>query len=101
MQALENPMIQPGQKDYLFQTFIAANMLMAKVDKDFGIPDPSALLPVPAGLEIDAEQTHEQILHQKAQQIAQQLMQQRQQGPQAQLPQGQPPEPPPEGAPVQ
>jgi hypothetical protein len=108
IQSLENPMIQPGQKDYLFQTFIAANMLMAKIDKDFGIPDPSALLPVPAGLEIEAEQTHEQIMHQKAQQIAQQMMQQRGGQPQGQLPQGgQPPQgqpngqPPPEGAPVQ
>ena len=41
LQALQSPMISPDQKDYLWQTFQAANLLMARIDKDFGIAEPS------------------------------------------------------------
>ena len=110
LQAAENPMLSPMQKDYLLQVCVSANMLMSKIHRDFGIPDPSAILPEPAGLQIEADQAHEQVLSQKAQQIAQQMRGQLQQGqlPQG-MPQGQPqqpqqqqaPPPEPQGAPIQ
>jgi hypothetical protein len=120
MQALQSPMISPDQKDYLWQTFLAANMLMAKIDKDFGIADPNSYNPQPATAEARAEVAHTMAMHAAAQEIAQQIqsgvipMQQPGgQGGQPQLPaqagQGQPPEgqqpppqpAPPEGAPIQ
>ncbi len=112
LQAIQSPMMSAQQKDYLWQTFLAANMLMAKIDKDFGFDDPSAILPVPAGAGEQAEIAHKQALQEAAQSVAQQIMQSGgpqalpglpQQQPQAQLPSGaQPPqgEAPPQG-PVQ
>jgi hypothetical protein len=79
LQASENPMLSPMQKDYLLQTVIAGNMLMTKIIKEFGISDPSAILPEPAGIQIESDQMHQQILHQKARQIAQSMMENQQQ----------------------
>jgi hypothetical protein len=85
LQAAENPMLSPMQKDYLLQTVIAGNMLMTKIIKEFGITDPTSILPEPAGIQIESDQTHQQILQQKAQQIAQQIMQAQQQRGSAQV----------------
>ena len=122
MQALQSPMISPDQKDYLWQTFLAANMLMAKIDKDFGIADPNSYNPMPATAEARAEVAHTVAMHAAAQEIAKQMQSGelpppgggQQPGAQPQLPAqagpGQPPQgqqPPPqqpaapEGAPVQ
>jgi hypothetical protein len=76
LQAIQSPMMNAQQKDYLWQTFLAANMLMAKIDKDFGFDDPSAILPVPAGAEEQAQISHHQALQETAQTVAQTLMQQ-------------------------
>jgi len=75
LQTLQSPMMNAQQKDYLWQTFLAANMLMAKIDKDFGFEDPSAILPVPAGAEEQAQITHQQALQETVQQIVQTMMQ--------------------------
>jgi len=85
IQAAENPMLSAMQKDYLLQTVIAGNMLMTKIIKEFGITDPSAILPEPAGIQMESDQMHQQILQQKAQQIAQQIAQSQQGGTQQQL----------------
>ena len=77
LQALQSPMMSPDQKDYLWQTFQAANLLMARIDKDFGISDPSSILPMPATAEAQAQAAHDAALHAGAAQLAQQLMQQR------------------------
>lgn len=76
LQALQSPMISPIQKDYLWQTFTAGNMLMAKIDKDFGFEDPSSLLPSPGGAEEEAQMAHKEAQMQTAMKIAQQHMQQ-------------------------
>lgn len=103
LQALQSPMMGPEQKDYLWQTFLAANLLMAKIDRDFGIPDPSAILPAPAGGEVKAQLAHEQAKHQAATEAVQQIMQSRGQPGAMQLPAPAAPPPPQgtEGAPVQ
>ena len=106
MQAVENPMLSPTQKDYFLQTVVAGNMLMMRICKDFGIPDPTAVIPTPAGVEVDAQMTHQQVMQAKAKQIGDMLKQQ--QPPQLGAgqpaqPAGQQPEPgatPPQG-PVQ
>jgi hypothetical protein len=90
IQAAENPMLSPMQKDYLLQTVMAGNMLMTKIIKDFGISDPSAILPTPAGIENASK-----MAHQAAEQHSEQQMHQPQGGqPQAQgeQPQGGQPE---------
>ena len=87
--AVENPMLSPMQKDYLMQAILAGNMLMTKILKEFNVQDPSAVLPEPAGLQVQADQGHQKIMHEQAQQIAQQMLQSRQQQggpPQGQLP---------------
>ena len=88
LQAAENPMLSPMQKDYLLQTVQAGNLLMIKIAKDFGILDPSAIIPDPAGIEVAATVAHQTAEHTMAQQIAQQIQQsQQQQGGQQQQPQ--------------
>jgi len=88
LQAISSPMLSPIQKDYLWQTFQAANMLMAKIDKDFGFEDSSALLPMPGGSEEQAQLVHHQAMQQTAGDIGQALMAQH--GPPGQQQQGQP-----------
>lgn len=100
LQAAENPMLSPMQKDYMLQAILAGNMLMAKILKEFNVQDPSAVLPEPAGMQVESDQLHMSIMHQKAQQIAEGIQQQQQGGgQQPQLPAqsgGQPPQQPPE-----
>jgi hypothetical protein len=76
LQALQSPMISPIQKDYLWQTFLGANLLMTKIDKDFGFEDPSAILPSPGGADEQAQMAHKEAQMQTVQQIVQQMMQQ-------------------------
>jgi hypothetical protein len=111
MQALQSPMLSPDQKDYLWQTFIAANALMAKIDKDFGINDPSIINPTPASAEVRSMAAHEMAKHAAAQEIAQMMksgaLPMQPQQPQLPAQAGsQPPQAPPqpapaEGAPIQ
>ncbi len=75
LQGLQSPMMSPIQKDYLWQTFMGANALMAKIDKDFGIEDPSSILPAPGGAEEQAQLTHREAMMQTAMQLAQQHLQ--------------------------
>lgn len=82
MQAAENPMLSPTQRDYMLRTIMAGNLLMTKICKDFGISDPTAVLPEPAGIEIESDQLHQQVLTGKAKQIAAQIQQSQQQQPQ-------------------
>lgn len=91
LQAAENPMLSPMQKDYLLQTVQAGNLLMIKIAKDFGINDPSAIIPDPAGIEVASTVAHQTAEHTMAQQIAQQIQQsQPQQGGQGKPQGGQP-----------
>jgi hypothetical protein len=72
-------------------------MLMVKIFKDFGVADPSAMVPDPAGLEVASQMAHQTAEHAVAMQAAQQIQQQQQsQGGQPQLPAqaGQPAQPP-------
>jgi hypothetical protein len=75
------------QKDYLLQTVQAGNLLMIKISKDFGIADPSAIIPDPAGIEVASQVAHQTAEHTMAQQVAQQMMQSQQGQPQGQQPQ--------------
>ncbi len=84
--AAENPMLSPMQKDYLLQAILAGNMLMTKILKEFNVQDPSAVLPEPAGLQVQADMGHQAIMHEQAKQIADQMRQQQGGG----QPQGQP-----------
>ena len=97
-------MLSPMQKDYLLQTVLAGNVLMTKIVKEFAIPDPSAILPEPAGIEVESQELHQQVLHKKAQEIAQRIMQSQgggQQPPPPQAPQLTNGQAPPEAPPVQ
>lgn len=87
LQASENPMLSQMQKDYLLQTVLAGNMLMTKIIKDFGISDPTSILPSPAGIEVAAHMSHQAAEHQQAQ-VAAAAIAAEQQG--QQQPQGQP-----------
>jgi hypothetical protein len=78
LQASENPMLSPMQKDYLLQTVQAGNLLMIKISKDFGISDPSAIIPAPAGIEVAAQMAHKTAEHTMASQIARQMQQEQQ-----------------------
>lgn len=49
---MDSPMVPPVVKDYMWQTFLAGNLLMGKISKDFGILDPTAILPAPSGAEV-------------------------------------------------
>lgn len=82
LQAMQNPMMSPQQRDYLWQTFEAANWLMAKISRDFGIADPSAALPSVAGSEAESRMAHDEAM----QTTLQKVMQHVQQPGQAQLP---------------
>jgi hypothetical protein len=75
LQALQNPMISPDQKDYIWQVFLGANMLMSKIDKDFGINDPSFINPNPATAEARAMMAHTAAEHAAAQEIAKEMQQ--------------------------
>lgn len=45
--AMDNPMTPPDVKDYTMKTINAANILMTRIARDFGIEDPSRILPEP------------------------------------------------------
>lgn len=45
--AMDNPMTPPDVKDYTMKTINAANILMTRIARDFGIEDPSRVLPEP------------------------------------------------------
>lgn len=45
--ALDNPMTPPDVKEYTKDTVNAANILMTRIARDFGIEDPSRVLPEP------------------------------------------------------
>jgi hypothetical protein len=111
LQAIQSPMMSPMQKDYIWQTFQAANMLMTKIDKDFGFEDPTSLLPAPGGAEEQAQMAHKAAQMETVQMVVQQMMQQpgglkalpgmpQEQQPGGEPPQQgqqQPPEQPPQG----
>jgi hypothetical protein len=66
LQGAANPMAPPEMQDYMIQVILASNLLMRKICRDFGVSDPSAVLPEPLGL------------HEKAQMLRQGVDQQKQ-----------------------
>lgn len=79
LQAAENPMLSPTQRDYMLRTIIAGNGLMTRILKEFNINDPTFVLPEPAGIEQESDQLHDQVLQQKAQQMMGAMQQRMQQ----------------------
>jgi hypothetical protein len=91
MQGLSNPMAPPEYQHYVISTIIAGDTLMTKISRDFGIPDPSGVLPEPLGLQDKADDIQQQQRQQqlnKALQLSMPAIQQQQQSQQ----------PPPNGA---
>jgi hypothetical protein len=97
LQQASNPMAPPDMKNYLQQVILASGMLMTKICKDFGIQDPTSVLPEPIGIREQLDQQQKQMDMAKMQQ---QLQLGGQAGPQ---PGGQPvmPQPQAPGAPAQ
>lgn len=65
MQQLTNPMMAqfPEWADYLMNIVLTGNVLMAKICRDFGVADPTAILPEPLGIQDkvdDIQQQHRQ-----------------------------------------
>jgi hypothetical protein len=104
---MESPMVPPVVKDYMWQTFLAGNLLMGKISRDFGIPDPTSILPAPAMSEVmsalaqkEAEAQAMAEVKQKAPLLQQMAAQTGQTGPEPQ-PGQQPQLPPPQNEPIQ
>jgi hypothetical protein len=74
LQQSSNPMAPPQLQDYMGQLILGGNLLMMKICKDFGISDPSFMIPEPLGVQdkVDAIK--------KASDQAKTIMQQRQLG---------------------
>lgn len=98
LQAASNPMAPPEMQDYLVQVILSSNLLMKRITRDFGISDPSSILPEPLGIQEKADKLKQ--AHDSA--IAAQSMQNMQQ---QQLGQGSPvlglPQPQAPGDPIQ
>ena len=56
LQQASNPMAPPQLQDYMGQLMLGGNLLMKKICKDFGIADPSSILPEPLGVQEKADQ---------------------------------------------
>lgn len=65
MQQTSNPMAPPEYTDYLLNVILASNVLMTKICRDFNVPDPSAILPEPLGIQDKTDEIQDQ--HRKEQ----------------------------------
>ena len=68
LQTISQPMAPPELQDYASQFLLAGNLLMKKICKDFGINDPSSILPEPRGLQERVDQMERQFEQMKAMQ---------------------------------
>jgi len=68
LQTISQPMAPPELQDYASQFLLAGNLLMMKICKDFGINDPSSILPEPRGLQERVDQMERQFEQMKAMQ---------------------------------
>ena len=75
LQQTSNPMAPPDYQEYLLNVIISSNTLMKKIARDFGVQDPTEILPEPLGVEDKAGQINQQFRQQKMQQAMAQLMQ--------------------------
>lgn len=94
LQTAANPMAPEVMQDYVVRVILASNLLMTKICRDFGVPDPSSILPEPRGLQEKADAAEAQEQRAKALQKMAQLTQGGGQGGQpanAQVPQPQSP----------
>jgi hypothetical protein len=55
LQQASSPMAPPEMQDYMGQVILASNLLMKKICKDFGINDPTSVLPEPLGVQEKAD----------------------------------------------
>lgn len=55
LQQASNPMAPPELQDYMGQLILGGNLLMKKICKDFGITDPSFMIPEPMGIQEKAD----------------------------------------------
>jgi hypothetical protein len=98
MQQVQNPMSPPEYKEYLLSTIIAGNTLMAKMCRDFNVPDPSSILPEPIGIqdqsdEIQANFRQQQLMKAMQASLKDPDFQKKLQGQQQPPTNGQPPQP--------
>lgn len=56
MSQIQNPMAPPELKEYMLETIVAGNTLMARICRDFNLPDPSSILPEPIGVQDNIDQ---------------------------------------------
>jgi hypothetical protein len=71
LQQASNPMAPPQLQDYLGQLILGGNLLMTKICKDFGISDPSFMIPEPMGIQEKADAFKKQVDQAKALQAQQ------------------------------
>lgn len=104
LQAAANPQMPPELMHFILNAAVTSSALMRRICKDFGIEDPSSVVPDLLGIKEKIEALEKNQMEQKAQQIAAQMKQQQGGGgpSQPQLTNGaeQPPQgqPPPQGA---
>jgi hypothetical protein len=76
LQASQNPMAPPQMQDYILQVILSSNLLMKRIVKDFGIEDPSSVVPDVLGLQEKADALKKQFDQAKQQMEAMQRQQQ-------------------------
>ena len=67
-------MAPPQMRDYLLNVILSSNVLMKKISREFAVPDPSAIIPEPLGVEDEARESKRNYAMQQVQKQMQQLM---------------------------
>lgn len=105
LQAAANPQMPPDLMHFILNAAVTSSALMRRICKDFGIEDPSSVVPDLLGIKEKIAALEKTQMEQQAQQIAAQMKQQQggggpsqPQGGPPQLTNGAPPQAPPQGA---